>query len=262
MIQVGVCGTDRELIRGEFGRRQWARPLVLGHEMLGEVEAVGPEVSVAPGQSSPLPFAARTVARPVLRASRTCAWPDYTERGIAGCTGSWPRKSSRTSWVVGSRTWNNRDSDRATIGGREGAAAGGPDPASPELLEPEDGHRVRRGTDRPARHAAPAHAGDGVYTLARTPAPNPAAEIVEAAGRALCLHPGDALRELAAELPPIDLVFEATGIAAAGLRGDGDARQQWRARSPDRNGGQAEEPVPTAALNGACWAATRWWPVA
>ncbi|WP_406122538.1 alcohol dehydrogenase catalytic domain-containing protein [Streptomyces canus] len=37
-LAVGVCGTDREIVRGEYG---WAPPgrewLVLGHESLGRV---------------------------------------------------------------------------------------------------------------------------------------------------------------------------------------------------------------------------------
>ena len=50
--QVGICGTDRELIHGSFGAAPaGATSLVLGHEMLGEIAAVGPSVrDLTPGQ--------------------------------------------------------------------------------------------------------------------------------------------------------------------------------------------------------------------
>ena len=59
--QVGICGTDRELIRAHFGSAPLGeRELVLGHEMLGEVEAVGPGVTgFSPGE-----LVTATVRRP------------------------------------------------------------------------------------------------------------------------------------------------------------------------------------------------------
>src|SRR5688500_8900253 len=46
LIRVGVCGTDRELIRGEIGfPPTGAGELVLGHEMVGRVSKLGPDVA-------------------------------------------------------------------------------------------------------------------------------------------------------------------------------------------------------------------------
>ena len=54
--QVGICGTDRELIHGSFGAAPTGESaLVLGHEMLGEVAAMG---TVADQKS---PYGARTL---------------------------------------------------------------------------------------------------------------------------------------------------------------------------------------------------------
>ncbi|HZA36300.1 MAG TPA: alcohol dehydrogenase catalytic domain-containing protein, partial [Vicinamibacterales bacterium] len=40
-IRVGVCGTDREIMRGEFGQAPaGSEALVIGHEVLGRVAAV------------------------------------------------------------------------------------------------------------------------------------------------------------------------------------------------------------------------------
>jgi threonine dehydrogenase-like Zn-dependent dehydrogenase len=49
-LALGVCGTDREIVAGEYG---WAPPgserLVLGHEWLGRVRSAPPGAGLAPG---------------------------------------------------------------------------------------------------------------------------------------------------------------------------------------------------------------------
>ena len=55
--------------------------------------------------------------------------------------------------------------------------------------------------------------GFDVVTVARRPAPNPAAAIVDAAGARYVATGETSLPDLAAGLPPLDLVFEATGVA-------------------------------------------------
>ncbi len=68
VLEIGICGTDRGLIEGRFGRPPAGdAQLVLGHEALGEVVATGPEV---------------TTLRPGL-----CFTGAYTERGIIGAHG-------------------------------------------------------------------------------------------------------------------------------------------------------------------------------
>jgi threonine dehydrogenase-like Zn-dependent dehydrogenase len=103
--QVGICGTDRELIHGSFGTAPTgAASLVLGHEMLGRVEAVGPEVfDFVPGQ-----LVTATVRRPDGCPACTagqpdmCQWLDYTERGIAGSHGFMTESVVEdVHWVVG-----------------------------------------------------------------------------------------------------------------------------------------------------------------
>ena len=83
--QVGICGTDRELIHGSFGTAPaGATSLVIGHEMLGRVEAAGLEVNL-----SPLPSAARTAVPRARRGSLTCASGWTTPNGGSlGCTDS------------------------------------------------------------------------------------------------------------------------------------------------------------------------------
>jgi threonine dehydrogenase-like Zn-dependent dehydrogenase len=91
VLQVGICGTDRDEAAG--GRAEappGKRELVIGHEMMGQVVAVGPAVSgVQPGD-----YAVFTVRRgcghcPACAIDRAdmCYTGDYAERGIKGRDG-------------------------------------------------------------------------------------------------------------------------------------------------------------------------------
>ncbi|HTB58405.1 MAG TPA: glucose 1-dehydrogenase [Polyangia bacterium] len=88
MLEVGVCGTDHEIARFEYGAPPPGEPyLVIGHESLGEVLEVGSAVSnLKPGD-----LVVTTVRRPCgIPECRPCHHnrPDfcvtgaYTERGI------------------------------------------------------------------------------------------------------------------------------------------------------------------------------------
>ncbi|MET9684953.1 glucose 1-dehydrogenase [Streptomyces coeruleorubidus] len=85
-LAVGVCGTDKEIARGEYG---WAPPgrewLVLGHESLGRVRQAPPASGFSPGD-----LVAGVVRRPDPEPCGACARGEfdmcrngrYTERGI------------------------------------------------------------------------------------------------------------------------------------------------------------------------------------
>jgi threonine dehydrogenase-like Zn-dependent dehydrogenase len=85
-LAVGVCGTDKEIVRGEYG---WAPPgrqrLILGHESLGRVEQAPDGSGFAPGD-----LVAGIVRRPDPEPCGACAHGEwdmcrngrYTERGI------------------------------------------------------------------------------------------------------------------------------------------------------------------------------------
>ncbi|MFE0823332.1 glucose 1-dehydrogenase [Streptomyces sp. NPDC058847] len=85
-LAVGVCGTDREIARGEYG---WAPPdrerLVLGHESLGRVRQAPPGSGFSAGD-----LVAGVVRRPDPEPCGACARGEfdmcrngrYTERGI------------------------------------------------------------------------------------------------------------------------------------------------------------------------------------
>jgi glucose 1-dehydrogenase len=85
-LVLGVCGTDREIVAGDYG---WAPPgrdrLILGHESLGRVRQAPPGSDFTPGD-----LVVGVVRRPDPRPCGACAHGefdmcrtgDYTERGI------------------------------------------------------------------------------------------------------------------------------------------------------------------------------------
>jgi threonine dehydrogenase-like Zn-dependent dehydrogenase len=89
VLEVGICGTDRAIVRGEAGEVAPSTDyLILGHEMLGEVVEAG---HVAAGDYAPGDLVVCTVRRPCrLPECPTCAHGEsdmcytgkFTERGI------------------------------------------------------------------------------------------------------------------------------------------------------------------------------------
>jgi len=90
MLEIGVCGTDREIAHFDYGAPPAGdRYLVLGHESLGEVAAVGAGVAnIKPGD-----LVVTMVRRPcghpdcpacAMNRPDFCITGDFTERGISG----------------------------------------------------------------------------------------------------------------------------------------------------------------------------------
>ena len=86
MIRVGLCGTDREINAAEFGEAPAGDDfLIIGHENLGRIEAVGPNV---PSTLKPGGLVVATVRRPgttiydLIGLQDMTTGEDFTERGI------------------------------------------------------------------------------------------------------------------------------------------------------------------------------------
>jgi glucose 1-dehydrogenase len=88
MLDIGICGTDKEIVEFQYGTPPpGSEYLIIGHESLGEVVEVGPEVTgLRVGD-----LAVTTVRRPcphpecvACRSGRQdfCYTGDFTERGI------------------------------------------------------------------------------------------------------------------------------------------------------------------------------------
>ena len=88
ILEVGICGTDREIGAFEYGTPPEGAPhLVIGHESLGEVVEVGSAVTrVRPGDLV-VPMVRRPCPHETCTACRAgrqdfCYTGDFTERGI------------------------------------------------------------------------------------------------------------------------------------------------------------------------------------
>jgi glucose 1-dehydrogenase len=88
MLDVGICGTDKEIVAFEYGTPPVGSPyLILGHESLGQVIETGAEVtSLKPGDLA-VPTVRRPCDQPGCVACRCerqdfCYTGEFTERGI------------------------------------------------------------------------------------------------------------------------------------------------------------------------------------
>lgn len=88
MLDVGICGTDKEIVAFEYGTPPEGSPyLILGHESLGEVVEVGSNVTgVKPGDLA-IPTVRRGCGRPACHPCHQgrqdfCYTGAFTERGI------------------------------------------------------------------------------------------------------------------------------------------------------------------------------------
>ena len=88
VLEVGVCGTDREICSFDYGYPQAGSDyLVLGHECLGEVIEVGSAVQQFKVGDLAVPMVRRPCGHPECVACRAgrpdfCYTGDFKERGI------------------------------------------------------------------------------------------------------------------------------------------------------------------------------------
>jgi glucose 1-dehydrogenase len=107
MIDVGVCGTDKEIVRFDYGMPPPGSPyLVIGHESLGEVIEIGSAVQNFKKGDLAVVMVRRPCDHPECVACRAgrqdfCYTGDFTERGIKG------RHGFMTEYVVDDQQYMN-----------------------------------------------------------------------------------------------------------------------------------------------------------
>jgi threonine dehydrogenase-like Zn-dependent dehydrogenase len=232
ILDVGVCGTDREICRFEYGTPPLAAPhLVLGHESLGEVIEIGAAVTrVAPGDLV-VPMVRRPCRHEHCSACRTerqdfCFTGDFHERGIKEAHGFMteiivdderymnvvPRelrdvavlvepltiaeKALAQVWQVQRRLpWSCPHAGDAPSGACHHAVVIGAGPVG--LLGA----------------MALVHAGFATTVYSRGAAPNAKADIVAAIGARYVDAEQTTVDQLAQQVGNIDLVYEAAGAS-------------------------------------------------
>jgi len=221
VLEAGVCGTDAEINRGEFGTAPPGSPyLILGHESLGSVVTAPPGATLAPGD-----LVVCTVRRPcaepctpcAAERSDACLTGRYTERGILGRHGLMvERYAESTRFLV-------------RVPPRLRACAVLLEPLSVVEKGIELAYEVQRRLPWEPRTAVVLGGGAvgllaaaalrlrGLDTVvaSRAPAGGPKDLLLRDAGIRYACVASMPIEELPARLGRIDLVFEATGSSAA-----------------------------------------------
>ncbi len=224
VLEVGICGTDREICRFEFGTPPAGDDyLVLGHECLAEVVEVGPDVrTTAPGDLV-VPAVRRPCAHESCRPCRTgrqdfCHTGDFEEHGI----------KARHGFLTEEVVEDARYLHVVPRGLREVAVLVEPLSVAEKALEQVAHFEHRLGAGRAGRTAVVAGAGPvgllAALTLAAAgfettvwsiePASDARAELLASAGVRYASAVHESLPALGARLGNVDVLFEATGAPA------------------------------------------------
>jgi glucose 1-dehydrogenase len=228
MLEVGVCGTDREICAFAYGTPPaGSSHLVIGHESLAEVIEVGPAATqvrvgdlVVPTVRRPCPHARCLPCRSGRQ--DFCFTGDFSERGIKGLNGY------MTEIVVDEERYMNvvpralRDTailvepltiaEKALIQVRQ---------VQERLPWGQEGHRaVVLGAGPVGLLGAMAliQAGFDTWVYSREQASDPKAALVAAIGGHYASATDTTIDRLAAQVGNIDLVYEATGVSSVAFQ--------------------------------------------
>jgi threonine dehydrogenase-like Zn-dependent dehydrogenase len=237
IIDVGVCGTDKEICAFEYGTPpDGSEYLVIGHESLGEVVEVGSVVSRVKVGDLAVPMVRRPCSHDSCLACRSgrqdfCYTGDFTERGIK------MQHGFMTEFVVDDEQYMNvvppglRDVgvlvEPLTIAEKGLTQLWQVQMRLPWACPLEPGkpaaycHRaVVLGAGPVGLLGAMVLANEGFQTFvySQEPKPSPKASLVEAIGATYVSGKDTSLEQLAALVGNIDLVYEATGASSVSFQ--------------------------------------------
>lgn len=228
MLDVGVCGTDREICAFQYGTLpEGTEHLVIGHESLGEVVEVGPAVTRLKPGDLVVPMVRRPCAHDDCAACRAgrqdfCFTGDFSERGIKNLHGF------MTEFVVDDECYMHvvprtlRDVavlvEPLTIAEKALIEVNQVQQRLPwDCQHQKMRHRaVVIGAGPVGLLGAMALVARGFDTsvYSRELAPNPKSDLVAAIGAHYFSAQNTSLDQMAEQIGNIDLVYEATGASA------------------------------------------------
>lgn len=227
VLEVGVCGTDREIAAFEYGTPPDGEGhLIMGHECLAEVVEVGAGVDgLAPGDLV-VPMVRRPCTVQACAPCRSgradyCTTGAYRERGIQQAHGF------LTEQIVDDLRWLRPVPAEL----RDIAVLVEPLTIAEKALSqvrtvqrrlpapPRGGTALVVGAGPVGLLGAMALAVEGFDTTLynRSPAPNAKSRLADRLGIAYVATEETSVAELADRIGPVDLVYEATGVPAAGF---------------------------------------------
>jgi threonine dehydrogenase-like Zn-dependent dehydrogenase len=232
MLEVGICGTDKEIAACQYGTAPHGHEnLVIGHESLGEVVAVGKDVRGFRSGDLVVPMVRRPCRRPECQACRAerqdyCYTGEFVERGIKEMSGF------MTEYVVDDARYMLKVPrslrsvavlvEPLTIAEKALAQVAVIQQRLPWACP------IERGSQRHTCHRAVVlgagpvgllgamalrNAGFEVTMYSKTPMPNERAALVEAIGGKYVSSQQHSVEELAGQVGQIDLVYEAVGAS-------------------------------------------------
>ncbi|MGH9557752.1 MAG: glucose 1-dehydrogenase [Bryobacteraceae bacterium] len=224
MLDVGICGTDKEIVAFEYGTPPEGSPyLIIGHESLGEVIETGPKVTRVKRGDLAVPTVRRPCGDPSCVACRVgrqdfCYTGKFTERGIK------QRHGYMTEFVVEEERYLN-PVPRAL---REIAVLVEPLTIAEKGIEQLFEIQQRLPWGKNARKALVLGAGpvgllgamklvlDGFETTvySRSSAKREAANVVASIGAKFSHAEKATVAETAAQIGNIDVVYEAVGASS------------------------------------------------
>ena len=222
MLEVGVCGTDKDIANFLFGTPPAGSPyLILGHESLAEVVETGPEAQGLAEGDLVVGMVRLPCPDPTCdpcRAGRQdfCATGDYRERGIKDLHGF------MTEFVVEDQRYLKpipRELRPVAVLTEPLTIA---EKAFLELQQIQGRLPPKARKRAVVLGAGPVgllgamvllEAGYETWVYSRAPQPNPKAEVAEAAGARYLSSEEVPMEKFAAEVGEIDVVYEAVGAA-------------------------------------------------
>ena len=231
-LEVGICGTDREICTFVYGQPpEGADYLVLGHESLGEVIAVGTAVQhLKPGD-----LVVPSVRRPCTedhcdpcRADRQdfCATGEFVERGIKSVHGFMTEEYVEREKFLYQTPPSLRDVavlvEPLTIAEKAMAQVWLTQQRLPRVSERAVSRERGKGLKAVVLGAGPigilgamkmVSEGFDTYVYSRSRKPNLKAELVESVGARYISNLDVSVDELAEMVGNIDVVYEAIGVS-------------------------------------------------
>jgi threonine dehydrogenase-like Zn-dependent dehydrogenase len=231
VLDVGICGTDREICSFEYGTPPHGENhLVIGHEALGQVVEVGSAVEgFLPGDLA-VPTVRRPCPHPECRACRSghqdfCYTGDFTERGIKEAHGFLTEYVVDNAQNLVSVPADLHDlgvlTEPLTIAEKAMAQVFWLMQRRPPWLAPDTARNewgvglsavvLGAGPVGVLGAMATASAGFRTYVYSRELPPSPRTELIGALGVTYVSSQATTPPELAASIGNIDLIYEAVG---------------------------------------------------
>jgi threonine dehydrogenase-like Zn-dependent dehydrogenase len=233
MIDVGVCGTDKEIVTFQYGTPpEGSEYLVIGHESLGEVIEIGSGVKTLKKGDLVVTMVRRPCNHPECVACRAgrqdfCYTGDFTERGIKG------RHGFMTELVVDDEKYMNlvpgnlRDVavlvEPLTIAQKGIEQLWQVQARLPWACPIEPGQAPHYCHKAVVLGAGPVGLlgamalvlrGFKTYVYSKNPLPNPRADLCSAIGAEYISSETTPVDEMAKRVDGIDLVYEAVGASS------------------------------------------------